>query len=241
MIYRRNRNQKNLKNKNLLISIISLFIVLVLSLVIANNLALAIYKNSNHLMVEEKEIKKEKSMEIEEEKKYVNNLMNDSLILFQGGVFTDLENAEDFKKNINNKVLATIVNDGKYERIIVGISNKDNFLDFVNIFKKNNIQFIKQVYNIPMNVKYNSEILDIINLFTNFILKEVNGLTKGEFDISNFKNEVEDIKPYYGNVGSYKKFNELKELILDFDSKVSREELESVIEFIYFSFREYMK
>lgn len=240
MTYRRNRNYKNIKNRNLFISIISLVIVLVLSLIIANNLALAIYKNSNYIKKDEKEIKLDKNLENTEEKKYVNNLMSDSLILFQGGVFNDLENAEEFKKNISNKVLTTIVNDGKYERIIVGLSNKENFLDTVNMLKKSNIQFVKYLYNIPTDVKYNTEILKIINLFIDFTLKEVNNSQKKEFDVSNLKKEIEEIKPHYGNVGSYKKFNELKELILEFDSKVTLNDLETVIDFIYFNFREYM-
>lgn len=240
MMYRRNRNQKRLKNKNLLTSIISLFIVLTLSLVIANNLALAIYKNIDYVKSDESELKIVKNSGNEDEKKYFDSLMNDNLILFQGGVFTDLENAEEFKKNIDNKVLATIVNDGKYERIIVGLSDKENFLNVVNMFKKNNIQFVKQVYSIPMNVKYNTEILNIISLFIDFNLKEVNGSSKSEFDISSLKNKVENINPDYGNVGSYKKFNELKETVLDFESKIGKSELEGIIEFIYFNFKEYM-
>lgn len=240
MTYRRNRNYKNPKNKNLFISIISLVIVLILSLIIANNLALAIYKNGNYTNRDEKEIKLDKNLVNAEEKKYVNNLMSDSLILFQGGVFTDLENAEEFKKNISNKVLTTIVNDGKYERIIVGLSNKENFLNTANMLKKNNIQFVKHVYNIPTDVKYNTEILNIINLFIDFTLKEVNNSQKNEFDASDLKKEIEEIRPSYGNVGSYKKFNELKELILEFDSKVTFNDLETIIDFIYSNFREYM-
>lgn len=242
MNYRRGKHKRSIKNKSIFISILSIVLVLGLSLVIANGLAMAIYKGSVYGNLQQDVIEDDVILESQEQdKNYVNyqdELLEDNLVLFQGGVFTDLENAEEFKNNIEDKTLASIVNDGKYERIVLGVSTKDTFLDMVEMFKKNNIQFVKQVYRIPTDIKYNSEILEIIDLFTNFVLDNFEYLTD-EFDIEDFKQDVVEVEANYGKVGLYKQFGDLKELILELDDKIVKEDLESIVDFIYFSFKDY--
>ena len=234
---RRDKYKKNMRSKGIFISILSMVLVLGLSFVIANGLAMVIYKGGISENLQQNVGDKESVLE-EKEKNYQNELLEDNLVLFQGGVFTDLENAEEFKDSIEDKTLASIVNDGKYERIVLGVSTKDTFLDMVEMFKKNNIQFVKQVYIIPTDVKYNSEILEIIDLFTNFVLDNFEYLTD-EFDIEDFKQDVIEVEANYGKVGSYKQFKDLKELILELDDKIVKEDLESIVDFIYFSFKDY--
>lgn len=235
---RRDKNRKAIKRRGAIVSITSILLILALSFIIANKLALAIYNNSSYVKeVEKKEVVK--PVVKEEKKMEVNSLSKSSLVLFQAGVFKDLENAEEFKKNVHNKTLASIVNDGKYERVFLGFTDKQNYLSFANNFKKNNIQFVKQIYNIPTDVKYNNEILKILNIYSKFLLKEVKDLSKDEFDVEELKKEVESVHADYGNEGSYKEFNSLKDLISDFDSKVNKEELESVIDFVYSNFNQF--
>ena len=181
MRYRRTINRKNTKNGELVKFAISFVLVLSLSLFISANIASLIYKSSTYEKLEinfnnNKDNKTivEDSEKIEKEKieNYSETLLSNNIVLFQGGVFNDLDNAEEFKKKIDNKTLSSVVNDGKYERVILGISYKDNFLDMVDFFKSNNIQFVKQVYKIPVNVEYNEEILKILEAFSDFILEE---------------------------------------------------------------------
>lgn len=250
MNYRSDKHKRSIKNKSIFISVLSIVLVLGLSLVIANSLAMAIYKGSVYGNLQQDVIEDDVILESQERDEigeeqdksyasYENELLEDNLILFQGGVFTDLENAEEFKDNIEDKTLASIVNDGKYERIVLGVSTKDTFLDMVEMFKKNNIQFVKQVYKIPTDIKYNSEILEIIDLFTNFVLDNFEYILTDEFDITDFKQDVIDVEANYGKVGSYKQFKDLKDLILELDDEIVKEDLESIVDFIYFNFKDY--
>ncbi|BAK80888.1 hypothetical protein RATSFB_0326 [Candidatus Arthromitus sp. SFB-rat-Yit] len=170
---------------------------------------------------------------------YSKTLLSNNIVLFQGGVFNDLDNAEEFKKKIDNKTLSSIVNDGKYERVILGISYKDNFLDMVDFLKSNNIQFVKQVYKIPVNVEYNEEILKILEAFSDFILEEGKNILKDKVDITKLKEVTSTLDVDYGKRGSYELFNELKESILDLEDSAEREELESIFNLIYLSFANY--
>lgn len=232
---RRYRKYKVIKNRGIFISLISLILILILSLFIANNLASIIYridyikKNNNSTVVELNSFEKDS-------KEYIDELSENNLVLFQAGVFTDLENAENFKENILNKSLVSIVNDGKYERVLLGFTDKQNYLTFVNMLKKHNIQFIKQIYKISTDINYNVEIFKILGMFTKFILNEIDNLSNNEFNLLKLKKDIEKIQPDYGDTGLYKEFNALKELIMEFDHKVSRMELESVIDFVYSNF-----
>lgn len=248
MRYRRTINRKNTKNGELVKFAISFVLVLSLSLFISANIASLIYKSSTYEKLEinfnnNKDNKTivEDSEKIEEEKieNYSETLLSNNIVLFQGGVFNDLDNAEEFKKKIDNKTLSSVVNDGKYERVILGISYKDNFLDMVDFFKSNNIQFVKQVYKIPVNVEYNEEILKILEAFSDFILEEGENILNNKIDITELKEITSSLDVDYGKKGSYKLFNELKESILDLENNVEREELESIFNLIYLSFANY--
>lgn len=249
MKYRRTINRKNLRNKNLLSNILALGVVISLSLLISSNLANFIYKgsaadittqdildnqDSNKINVEDS--KETEQMQLEN---YSSSLLENNMILFQGGVFNDLDNAEDFKENLSDKTLASIVNDGKYERIILGVATKSNFLEVVNFFKDNNIQFVKQVYKIPLDKKYNKEILHIIEIFSEFILKNTDEILNDSVDVKSLKKQVTSISPSYEENGSYKIFNDLKDLILELDDESSKKDLESVLDFIWSNFEVY--
>lgn len=235
---RTDKHKKNVRNKNIFISIMSIGLVLGLSLLISNKLSLVIYKSS----IKDKEISavKTEAMVSNKENYDISKVKEDNLVLFQGGVFTDFENAEDFRDKIEDKTIATIVNDGKYERLILGVANKKQFSDMSDFLKENNIQFVKQVYKFPENVKYNTEIINIIELFSQYILDNQDSIADEKlFDVSKLKNEVSLINADYGEVGSYKEFNDLKDLILELDNKAEQKDLESVLDFIYFSFKKY--
>lgn len=238
MNYRRVKYKKNVRSKEIFISVLSMILVLGLSFVIANGLAIFIYRSGISGNLQQNGVYKESVLE-EKDKNYQNQLLEDNLIFFQGGVFTDLENAEEFRENIEDKTLVSIVNDGKYERIVLGISTKDTFLDMVEMFKKNHIQFVKQIYKIPVDIKYNSEILEIIDLFTNFVLDNFQDILINECNTVDFKQDVIDIEVNYGKVGSHKEFKDLKDLILELDDKIGKEDLENIVNFIYFSFKDY--
>lgn len=249
MNYRRDKYRKNIRNNKIYVSVIALILVLGLSLVISNGLAKIIYKESISItQVEDSVVQsniesvvssKEKSDEKEDIEKYAKSLSSNSLILFQGGVFRSLDNAEDFKKKIENDTLASIVNDNKFERVILGISDKENFLNMTNMFKENNIQFVRQIYKIPSDVEYSDEIFEIINLFIKFVLNNSKDMSNNTFDISKFKESVEEIDGDYGEIGEYKIFNDLKDLILELDDECSKSDLESILDFIYFSLEKY--
>lgn len=246
---RSNKYRNSMKNRGILISIFSITLVVVLSLFISSKLASLIYKQSVIKITENIEnqessndIKAEnasKKNSVDDSKKFENSLLNDNLVVFQGGVFKDLENAEEFKNKIKDKTLVSIINDGKYERIILGISNKKHYSDMINIYKKNNIQFVKQLYKIPVNVKYNSEILDIINIFVDFLLDNQDSLTKNEFNTEKLKSKVSEIQADYGKEGSSKNFHDLKDIIMELDDKCDVESIESVVDFIYSNFKQY--
>lgn len=247
MRYRRTINRKNARNGELVKFVISFVLVLSLSLFISANIASLIYKSSTYEKLEinfnnedNKTIVKD-SEKIGEEKmeNYSKTLLSNNIVLFQGGVFNDLDNAEEFKKKIDNKTLSSIVNDGKYERVILGISYKDNFLDMVDFLKSNNIQFVKQVYKIPVNVEYNEEILKILEAFSDFILEEGKNILKDKVDITKLKEVTSTLDVDYGKRGSYELFNDLKESILDLEDSAEREELESIFNLIYLSFANY--
>ncbi len=249
MNYRRDKYRKNIRNNKIYVSIIALLIVLGLSLVISNGLAKIIYKESISITQGEDSIvqsntelvvsPEEKDSDKEDIEKYAKSLSSNSLILFQGGVFKNLDNAEEFKEKIENNTLASIVNDDKFERVILGISDKENFLDMTNMFKENNIQFVRQIYKIPSDVAYSDEIFEVINLFTKFILNNSKNMSNNMFDISNLKKSVEEIDGDYGEEGEYKTFNDLKDLILELDDDCSKNDLESILDFIYFSLNKY--
>ncbi len=249
---RSNKYRNSMKNRSILISIFSITLVIALSLFVSNKLASLIYKQSVVKITENTENTENtklsndtksdninKKNNVDDSENYKNSLLNDNIVLFQGGVFTDLENAEEFKNKIKDKTLVSIVNDGKYERIILGISNKKHYTDMTNIYKKNNIQFVKQLYKIPTNVKYNSEILDIVNIFVDFLLKNQDSLSKNEFNTVKLKSKVSEIQADYGKEGSSKNFNDLKDLILELDDKCDAESIESVVDFIYSNFKQY--
>lgn len=243
MNYRRDRYHKNIKNKRMILSIFSLILVLILSVFISSNLSKIIYKNTLRLNVVKETLTIDNGENVvkpvEEKISSVEKIPESNLVLFQGGVFLDLENAEDFKSKIQDKTLASIVNDGKHEKLFLGVSDSKNFSEMVSIFKKNNLQFVKQVYKIPNNLEYGSEIIEIVEKFSKFIIKNYENLFEESVDISDFKNEVEKLEPDYGNSGLHNEFVELKELILEFDDSVKKEELESIIDFIYTNLRDY--
>lgn len=249
MNYRRDKYRKNIRNNKIYVSIIALLIVLGLSLVISNGLAKIIYKESISITQGEDSIvqsstelvvaSEEKASDKEDIEKYAKSLSSNSLILFQGGVFKNLDNAEEFKEKIEDNTLASIVNDDKFERVILGISDKENFLDMTNMFKENNIQFVRQIYKIPSDVAYSNEIFKVINLFTKFVLNNSKNMSNNTFDISNLKKSVEEIDGDYGEEGEYKTFNDLKDLILELDDDCSKNDLESILDFIYFSLNKY--
>lgn len=252
MRYRRSQHKKIIRDKNLFITIISLILVLALSLFISSNLARLIYKGSVNAKTEQidgienpntligtKDAKNDEDYSEVSIEEYADSIPQDNIILFQGGVFNDLENAEEFRKKIEDNTLVSIVNDGKYERVILGVSTKNTFLDNVNLFKKNNIQFVKQVYEIPMNVDFNKEIIEIIDKFSHFIVDNIEDISNENIDISGFKSDVEKIKFEETGGGSFELFNDLRDLILELDDESNRKDLESIIDFIYSNFKEY--
>lgn len=248
---RRDKYRNNIKNKGILISVFSIILILIVSLFISNYLASLIYKQSmvsvsdkivhknseNHKS--DGPIRKNEIKDTEKVVKYEDSLLENNLVLLQGGVFTDLENAEEFRDKIKYKTLASIVNDGRYERIILGISNKSNYADTTKILKENGIQFVKQLYKIPISVKYNSEILKILDLFIEFVSDNSESLLKGEFDTVKLKEQVSKINVDFGKEGSKKIFDDLRELILELDDKSDTESIESVLDFVYANFKQY--
>ncbi|EGX29136.1 hypothetical protein SFBNYU_011730 [Candidatus Arthromitus sp. SFB-mouse-NYU] len=244
MKYRRATvNKRNIKYGDLIKFITSFVLVLILSIFISSNIASFIYESSTYKKSEIDLVSEENenNEKLEEEKleNYSKSLLSNNIVLFQGGVFNDLDNAEEFRRKIDNKVLSSIVNDGKYERVILGVSTKNNFLDMADFLKKNNIQFVKQVYKIPLNVEYNEEILKILEIFSNFILNDIKNVLSDEVDVTDLKSDIDFLDINYGNKGSYKLFNDLRDLILDLDDKVEKEDLESVFNFVYSSFADY--
>lgn len=242
---RTGKRNKIIRKRNMFISIFSIVLVFLLSLFIANRLSLIIYRESikeKTISISSKEVSKEvKKENIENEnfeisKKTVDN----TLIVFQGGVFKDLEQAENFKDKIEEKTISAIVNDDKYERLIIGVSNRKQSKKLSEIYKKNNVQFVKHVLKLPNNVKYNKEIIEIVDLFTQLILDNQDVLhSEKKIDIIDFKKEVSLIKATYGEVGSYEEFNGLKEMIEELEDEIDKKELESILEFIYFNFKKY--
>lgn len=242
---RTGKRNKVIRKRNMFISIFSIVLVFLLSLFIANRLSLIIYRESikeKTISVSSKEVSKEvKKENIENEnfeisKKTVDN----TLIVFQGGVFKDLEQAENFKDKIEEKTISAIVNDDKYERLIIGVSNRKQSKKLSEIYKKNNVQFIKHVLKLPNNVKYNKEIIEIVDLFTQLILDNQDVLhSEKKIDIIDFKKEVSLIKAAYGEVGSYEEFNGLKEMIEELEDEIDKKELESILEFVYSNFKKY--
>lgn len=252
MKYRRSQHKKNIGDNNLFITIISLILVLILSLFISSNIANLIYKGSVDIKFEQlKDLESPKTLMDTEDNnsslnynetslmEYANNIPQDNIIIFQGGVFNNLENAEEFRDKIENETFVSIVNDGKYERVILGVSTKDTFLDMVKLFKKNNIQFVKQVYEIPLNINYNKEILEIIGLFSNFMVDSMGKLSGDTLDTVSLKEGVDKIKLSNDKKGSYKIFNDLRDLILELDDESNRDDLESIIDFVYSNFKDY--
>lgn len=244
MKYRRATvNKRNIKYRDLIKFITSFVLVLILSIFISSNIASFVYESSTYKKSEIDLVSEENenNEKLEEEKleNYSKSLLSNNIVLFQGGVFNDLDNAEEFRRKIDNKVLSSIVNDGKYERVILGVSTKNNFLDMADFLKKNNIQFVKQVYKIPLNVEYNEEILKILEIFSNFILDDIKNVLSDEVDVTDLKSDIDFLDINYGNKGSYKLFNDLRDLILDLDDKVEKEDLESVFNFVYSSFADY--
>lgn len=250
MNYRKEKYKS--KNRNLIISISSLFIVLCIAVISSDFIARAIYNESfGNKVVESDEKEKvtdirndisnlnySKESEIELNENYSKSLSDENLILFQGGVFTDLENAEEFSEEIEDKAITTIVSDNKYERIMVGLTNKEYYLETIESLKDNKVQFVKQVYKIPMHIKYNEEILDITNKVIAFINENPEIITESvESDI--LKEEVEKIDADYGEVDSFKMFNEYKELIMELDKKITKDDIGLVIDFIYSNFKNY--
>ncbi len=248
---RREKYRNNVKNKGILVSIFSIIFIFIVSLFISNYMASMIYKQSM-ISISDKIVHKDsenyksdssiKNNEIKNTDKvvdYEDSLLENNLVLFQGGVFTDLENAEEFRDKIKDKTLASIVNDGRYERIILGISNKGNYANMTKTLRDNGIQFVKQLYKIPVNVKYNSEILKILDLFIDFISNNSESLSKGEFNTVKLKEQVSQIDVDFGKEGSKKVFDDLRELILELDDKSSSESIESVFDFVYANFKQY--
>ena len=137
MKYRRATvNKRNIKYGDLIKFITSFVLVLILSIFISSNIASFIYESSTYKKSEIDLVSEENenNEKLEEEKleNYSKSLLSNNIVLFQGGVFNDLDNAEEFRRKIDNKVLSSIVNDGKYERVILGVSTKNNFLDMLN-------------------------------------------------------------------------------------------------------------
>lgn len=244
MKYRRTMlNRRNVKYGNLIKFIISFMMVLILSVFISSNIAGFIYESSTYKKMEIDFISEdsENNNNLEEKKleNYSKSLLSNNIVLFQGGVFNDLDNAEEFRSKIDNKVLSSIVNDGKYERVILGLSTKNNFLDMADFLKDNNIQFVKQVYKIPLDVEYNEEILKILEIFSDFVLKDIKNVFNDEIDVTDLKSDIDFLDVNYGNKGSYRLFNDLRDLILDLDDKVEKEDLEIILNFVYSSFADY--
>ena len=230
--------RKNTKHKNFIISILFIVLVLGLSFLIANKLSIVIYKSS----LDKKPVSNIKNETVVNamDTYSIPKVTEDNLILFQGGVFTDLESAENFQEKIKDKTISIIVNDGKYERLIVGLSNKKQYSNVSSFLKENNIQFVKQIYRFPENVKYNIEIMKIIDVFTQYILENKDNISEDKlFEVEKMKNQVSLISGEYGNTGSYKEFNDLKDMILELDDKAEQKDIESVLDFIYFSFKKY--
>lgn len=244
MKYRRTMlNRRNVKYGNLIKFIISFMMVLILSVFISSNIAGFIYESSTYKKMEIDFISEdsENNNNLEEKKleNYSKSLLSNNIVLFQGGVFNDLDNAEEFRSKIDDKVLSSIVNDGKYERVILGLSTKNNFLDMADFLKDNNIQFVKQVYKIPLDVEYNEEILKILEIFSDFVLKDIKNVFNDEIDVTDLKSDIDFLDVNYGNKGSYRLFNDLRDLILDLDDKVEKEDLEIILNFVYSSFADY--
>ena len=188
-------NKRNIKYGDLINFITSFILFLILSIFISSNIASFIYESSTYKKSEIDLVSEENenNEKLEEEKleNYSESLLSNNIVLFQGGVFNDLDNAEEFRRKIDNKVLSSIVNDGKYERVILGVSTKNNFLDMADFLKKNNIQFVKQVYKIPLNVEYNEEILKILEIFSNFILDDIKNVLSDEVDVTDLKSDID--------------------------------------------------
>lgn len=244
MKYRRTMlNRRNVKYGNLIKFIISFMMVLILSVFISSNIAGFIYESSTYKKMEIDFISEdsENNNNLEEKKleNYSKSLLSNNIVLFQGGVFNDLDNAEEFRSKIDDKLLSSIVNDGKYERVILGLSTKNNFLDMADFLKDNNIQFVKQVYKIPLDVEYNEEILKILEIFSDFVLKDIKNVFNDEIDVTDLKSDIDFLDVNYGNKGSYRLFNDLRDLILDLDDKVEKEDLEIILNFVYSSFADY--
>ncbi len=233
MRQRRARHKKIIRDKNTFVFIVSFILVLLLSVFISSNLANFIYKGSVNAKSEymKSEDADDKSYENEVSQSY--DISEDSIILFQGGVFKDLENAEEFKDKINNDTLVSIINDGKYERAILGVSTKNTFSDMSNFLKSNNIQFVKQVYKIPLNKNDDSKLLEIIDIFTNFIMDSFESLSEDEIDTTKLKKELSSID-YTNDMDK-----EILDLILDIDDNAKKSELESVLDYLYVNFTKY--
>ncbi len=239
MNYRKDRYMKKIKSNDMFVFISSSFLILIISIIISSNLAKIIYGNTIYSNRDESFFVENENIVEMVDVDNVEKISKSSVILFQGGVFTDLDNAEDFKGELQHKTLATVVNDGKYEKIFIGVSSGNNFLDMVSIFKSHNIQFVKQIYKIPLDIAYGSEIVNIIEQFSNFIIDNYEDLFENAINISSFKEEVKNIKPNYGSVGFYNEFNSFKELILEFEDNVYVHELESILDFLYYGFKQY--